>query len=312
MPVIAKIAAKVALVGLAALALQPNAAQANEKSTFQEALCAGPNCNCISNFICVLQLRINNPKQVHIKLLFSGYEFMQVRQGSQQWEVNNGDVIYVPRSSQGPTSIGIHMCKRGTFGTDCGEGWTPINLNEPTTRDLEGCEDYAAAAVQAAKDNVTFKCGYVGGRWADDYKAHYNACAFAPGSPPILAETEARTRDLATCKNKATTAKVDPPQAKDFNGSWIVTTDKGGAFRFLLTQQGNVVTGQMINDTDSKYSGTLSGNLKPDGEVGFNFDQPGISTSGKGSIWFHPDPNSLIGWVRTDSGTGAALEGKRQ
>jgi hypothetical protein len=295
-----KLALNVAVLGLIACLMLSAAARANPRSTFVDPLCGGPNCTCVFAFLCVVQLRINNPELVHIKILFSGFDSMQVRQGAKQWTVKkSGDVIYVPRSSQGPTSISLPSAG----------GWIPVNLTEPTTVELEECENYANKAVQAAKDNVNFKCGYSGGRWAADYKAHYNACAFAPGSPPILAETKARTDDLATCKNK-TTAKVE--SAKDFNGSWSVTTSQGGAFKFLLTQQGTVVTGQMINGGEPKYSGTLSGTLRPDGQVGFRFNQPGIDTAGSGAFYFHPDANNFIGWVRTDSGTGSTLEGKRQ
>jgi hypothetical protein len=301
MPATLKAAPKVAMLGLVACLIVTSGAQANPKSTFVDPLCGGPNCTCVYAFLCVVQQRINNPEVVHIKILSSGYDSMQVRQGSKQWTVKkSGDVIYVPRSSQGPTSISLPG----------GGGWMPVNLNEPTTVELKECETYANKAVEAAKDNVNFKCGYGGGRWAADYKAHYNACAFAPGSAPILAETKARTDDIATCKNK--TASKAEPQAKDFNGSWTVTTSQGGAFKFLLTQQGTVVTGQMINGGEPKYSGTLTGTLKPDGQVGFRFSQPGIDTAGSGSFYFHPDANNFIGWVRTDGGSGATLEGKRQ
>ena len=65
----------------------------------------------------------------------------------------------------------------------------------------------------AAKDNLKFNCGYGGGRWADDRKAHYNACAFAPASDAISNERVARTTNLQTCKDKASATAAAPRDA---------------------------------------------------------------------------------------------------
>ena len=206
-----KLTVKFVLPGLVALLLAPATAAANPPSKFQDPLCGGPNCVCFGPNFCVLQLRINNQKLVHFKPL-GDWEFINVLgRAMKQFEARPGETVYVNRSTNGPTSFGAQFCKSSLTGSTCSP-WTTVTLQEPTTVQLEECENYANQAVQAAKDNVSLNCGYGGGRWADDYKAHYNACAFAPGSPPILAETEARTRDLATCKNK--TAKVEAAEGE--------------------------------------------------------------------------------------------------
>ena len=60
-------------------------------------------------------------------------------------------------------------------------------------------------------------------------------------------------------------AKSEPPPplpAKNFTGNWAVEMFRGGAFTFILTQQGQAITGQMVS-SDPQQNGTLQGALQP-------------------------------------------------
>ena len=319
MPANRKLALKFAFLGLLAFLLLPAAAQANPVSKFPDPLCGGPNCICPggpgSNF-CILQLRINNPKHVHFKPL-GDWEFINVLgQGIKQFEARPGQTVYVNRSANGPTSFGVQFCKRTlTGGTNCSP-WTTVTLQEPTVADLEECENYAARAVQAAKDNVTFKCGYVGGRWANDYKAHYNACAFAPGSPPILAETKARTADLQTCKNKGSANSAQPAEpAKpapwtppplpvgSLIGVWDTKMSDGNNYTLNIMPSGDALNAS-IGAVNASLDGTLQFSFFQDNKrMNFVLTQPKIGAVSRGAIQV-TDDDHFTGSLTTD-GSGA-------
>jgi hypothetical protein len=290
-----------ALLGLVICPLLlPTGVAANVKSEFPNPLCSpnDPNCVCpggpTSNF-CILQLRINNPQYVHMKLL-GDWEYANVRQGEQQFEARPGEQIYVNRSKDGPTSFGIQFCQKTLTGSDC-SSWATETLQEPSVTQLEACQDYADKAIAAVSQNKKLGCGFTGPRWSDDSKAHYNACA---GNPALMSETAARDQQLQDCKNQKT-AEAKP---KDFNGSWSITTDKGAAFNLVMTQQGVVVTGQLIS-SNPQYSGTLTGTMEADGKVAFKFTQPGVPASGEGSFWLEGDTNNLDARFTLDNSNGA-------
>lgn len=49
----------------------------------------------------------------------------------------------------------------------------------PVTK-ADYCNNYALTAVQFSKSNTSWKCGYTGNRWSDDYNAHYEWCMKVP------------------------------------------------------------------------------------------------------------------------------------
>ena len=57
------------------------------------------------------------------------------------------------------------------------------------------CNAYAGAAVAQNQQNVGQQCGFNGGRWLDDFKAHFDWCA-APATTManLVAEDTARQR----------------------------------------------------------------------------------------------------------------------
>src|SRR5262249_7175576 len=63
------------------------------------------------------------------------------------------------------------------------------------------CKQYAADAVQAGHDNRVLNCGNTGGRWSEDFDAHFNFCGANIGnSQPVNSENGARNRGLHKCK----------------------------------------------------------------------------------------------------------------
>ena len=249
---------RAALLGLfVCLLLLPNPLRAS-------GLCQpSKDCTCPggpgSNF-CILQLRINNPKYVHMKLL-GDWEFANVRQGNWQFEARPGEQIYVNRSKDGLTSFGIQFCQKTLTGSDC-SSWATMTLQEPSQQQFAACEKYADNAVAAAKKNVSDNCGFPSeGRFSTDRKAHYDWCVnLADADRHFMDdETNARQQGLNDCKAKiaANAAEV----AKNFTGTWIVSMQPVGDFTFVLTQQGPAVNGQMVN-ADPTKNGTIQGSLE--------------------------------------------------
>jgi hypothetical protein len=70
----------------------------------------------------------------------------------------------------------------------------------------EYCHDYAAAAVIAAGQNLAYRCGYSGPRWATNFAAHYSWCLGAI-RPDTIRERIARHDMIIACHGK----KCRPP-----------------------------------------------------------------------------------------------------
>ena len=256
----------------------------------KDCICpGGPN----SNF-CILQLRINNPQYVHFKLL-GDWEFVNLRQGTNQSEVKPGVMTYVRRSPDGPTSFGVQFCQRTfTGGTNCST-WATMTLQEPTAAQLHDCETYADKAVAIYKQSKKVPCGFDGGRWTDDRKSHYNWCAnLADADRHFMNdETNARQQGLNDCKAKiaANAAEV----AKNFTGNWSVSMQPVGDFTFVLSQQGPAISGQMVN-ADPTRNGTLQGSLENDNQhVSFSYVQPQLNAGGQGRLWMELTKDKLGG-----------------
>jgi hypothetical protein len=62
----------------------------------------------------------------------------------------------------------------------------------------EYCRDYAAAAVIKAGENLAFRCGYSGTRWATSYAVHYAWCLGAI-RPDTIKERFARRHMIILC-----------------------------------------------------------------------------------------------------------------
>jgi hypothetical protein len=288
-----------ALAGLLVLLfgppLLPPDASANPKSEFPNPLCSpsDPNCVCpggpTSNF-CILQLRINNPKYVHMKLL-GDWELTNVRQGSWQFEARPGETIYINRSRDGLTSFGVQFCQTTTFGSDC-SAWATETLQEPSQNQLAFCQDYADQAAAAQKQNLKLNCGYTGPRWETKSKDNYNACAGSPTAALWPNETTGRANDLQACVTKINTP---PPPPKNFSGAFQVSMLPLGDFVFNMSQNGNAINGTMAN-ADPKNNGTLQGTVESDNShVTFTFVQPQINQSGHGRFWLELTLDHLAG-----------------
>ena len=59
------------------------------------------------------------------------------------------------------------------------------------------CSSYAATAVGQQKENLSRQCGFTGGRWSADYKAHFDWC-MGVGPNSTSPETAARVALLTT------------------------------------------------------------------------------------------------------------------
>ena len=241
-----------------------------------------------------MQLRINNPKYVHMKLL-GDWEFANVRQGNWQFEARPAEQIYVNRSKDGLTSFGIQFCQKTLTGSDC-SSWATMTLQEPSQQQFAACEKYADNAVAAAKKNISDNCGFPSeGRFSTDRKAHYDWCVnLADADRHFMDdETNARQQGLNDCKAKiaANAAEV----AKNFTGTWSVSMQPVGDFTFVLTQQGPAVNGQMVN-ADPTKNGTIQGSLEADNtHVSFSYVQPQINAGGQGRFWMEITKDKLDG-----------------
>ncbi len=60
------------------------------------------------------------------------------------------------------------------------------------------CRDYATLAVIKAGENLAYRCGYSGPRWATNYAAHYAWCRGAL-RPVLASERMARHRMIIAC-----------------------------------------------------------------------------------------------------------------
>jgi len=60
------------------------------------------------------------------------------------------------------------------------------------------CNQYAAAAIEAAGQNLAHHCGYGGPRWVADYQIHYGWCLGVP-IPVAANEWHARRVGIAEC-----------------------------------------------------------------------------------------------------------------
>ena len=258
-----------------------------------------PSKDCIcpggpgSNF-CILQLRINNPQYVHFKLL-GDWEFVNLRQGTNQSEVKPGVTTYVKRSPDGPTSFGVQFCKRTfTGGTNCST-WATMTLQEPTAGQLHACETYADKAVGIYKQSKKVPCGFHDGRWTDDRKSHYNWCANLSDADRhfMQSETDARQQGLNDCKAKVAAKNAPPPPPKNYGGTWAVDLS-GVPYTFVLTQQGPAINGQMVS-SDPQRNGTLQGSMEPDGRATFSYVQPQLNTGGHGRFWLEGTVDKLGG-----------------
>jgi len=65
------------------------------------------------------------------------------------------------------------------------------------------CNNYALDAVQMAKNNDGWKCGYSGGRWNLDYKNHFTWCMQVPKTR-TLSEAKARKNGMTQCMQPST------------------------------------------------------------------------------------------------------------
>ena len=263
----------------------------------------GPNCTCFypSKTMCVQQLRINNPKFVHLKVWVLGNSngsLWQIRQDrSQQKEGTDGQQTYVKRSPDDPvTHFSVQRCENTFVGSTSCDGWQQVYLLEPSVGQLEACNSYADKAAAAAKDNTKLKCGYEGERWTSDRKAHFNFCAANPASDNIKIETNARKNDLQACTAKVAAANAPlppPPPPKNYTGTWDVTLS-GAPFTLVLRQQGPAISGQLVN-ADPQLNGTLQGSVESDGRAKFSYVQPQLNTGGSGRLWLTETVDKLTG-----------------
>jgi hypothetical protein len=258
---------------------------------------ASPNCHCVEKPypLCVEQLRINNPKYVHLKI-YIWTEFWQLRQGSAQQEGKDSEQICVTRpKDSNTTTVSVQQCTGNWIrGAQC-HGWNVFNLPEPSQQQFAACEDYADEAVDAGKSAIANKCGFSGGRWSTNRKEHYNWCAnLADADRHFMdSETQARAQDLNGCIAKIKAQKVEV--AKNFTGTWTVSMQPVGDFTFVLTQQGPAVNGQMVN-ADPLKNGTIQGSLEGDNQhVSFSYVQPQINAGGQGRFWMEVTKDKLGG-----------------
>jgi hypothetical protein len=62
----------------------------------------------------------------------------------------------------------------------------------------EYCHDYAAGAVIKAGENLAYRCGYSGPRWATNFAVHYAWC-IAAIRPDAASERMARHDMIIAC-----------------------------------------------------------------------------------------------------------------
>ncbi len=272
------------------LLLLPNTLRAAPCQPSKDCICpGGPN----SNF-CILQLRLNNPKYVHMKLL-GDWELANVRQGNWQFEARPGEQIYVNRSNDGLTSFGIQFCQKTLLSSDC-SSWATMTLQESSQKQFAACEKYADKAVAAAKQNISNNCGFPSdGRFSKDHDWHRNWCVnLADADRHFMTdETNARQQGLNDCQAKiaANAAEV----AKNFTGNWSVSMQPVGDFTLVLRQQGPAISGQMVN-ADPTKNGTIQGSLESDNQhVSFSYVQPQINAGGQGRFWMELTKDKLGG-----------------
>ena len=70
----------------------------------------------------------------------------------------------------------------------------------PSGPDL--CDRYANEAVKTAAKADALGCGFVGPRWLQSYKAHYNFCKSKPHPAVLKAEHTARDQQYAVCEQQ--------------------------------------------------------------------------------------------------------------
>ena len=268
----------------------------------------GPNCTCFYPYqrMCVQQLRINNPKYVHLKVWVLGNingSIWQIRQeGFPQIEGKDGEQIYItrPRDSR-VTSFAVQRCVNTFVGATSCNGWQTANLKEPSVNDLEACNAYADKAVAFYKQAKKLNCGYEDGFWTGNRKAHYNWCAnLADGDRHQPDEhNNGRQQGLNDCQAKiasanAEAAKQKAEAVKNFTGTWAVDLS-GVPYTFVLKQQGPAITGQMVN-ADPQLNGTIQGSLEADNQhVAFSYVQPQLNTGGHGRFWMELTKDKLGG-----------------
>jgi hypothetical protein len=268
----------------------------------------GPNCTCFYPYqrMCLQQLRINNPKFVHLKVWVLGNingSIWQIRQeGSGQIEGKDGEQTYIkrPRDSR-VTSFSIQRCVNTFVGSTSCNGWQQANLKEPSVNDLEACETYADKAVAFYKQAKKLKCGYEDAFWTGDRKAHYNWCANLPDAERHFPDehNKGRQQGLNDCQAKIAGAKAEAAEkaaeiAKNFTGTWEVQLS-GVPYTFVLKQQGPAISGQLVN-ADPQLNGTIQGSLEADNQhVAFSYVQPQLNTGGHGRFWMELTKDQLGG-----------------
>ncbi len=72
----------------------------------------------------------------------------------------------------------------------------PVKLQDPQPNGA--CAAYANEAVKTAAKAEVLGCGFVGGRWLQDYKAHYDFCTTADPAL-VISEHTARESQFAVC-----------------------------------------------------------------------------------------------------------------
>lgn len=116
----------------------------------------------------------------------------------------------------------------------------------------------------------------------------------------------------------ATAAAATTPQPQDikgkdsdFAGVWeTIVPEVNAKFRLTLRLNGNNVTGEMINEQDPKYNGTLTGTIS-NAKLTYTYSEPAVNATG-GGFFIVSAGQTIAGFTHTDtSKTKYGWEGHR-
>lgn len=107
------------------------------------------------------------------------------------------------------------------------------------------CDQYADEARRQYQDNVTFSCGFAGGRWSSNMQEHAGWCMTA-NNQAVDAERNLRTTMLNQCK-----VKVGRCTAESDCAGYLCNTQSGQCFAACQTTMAHCAA-DYICDTDQK------------------------------------------------------------
>jgi hypothetical protein len=145
----------------------------------------------------------------------------------------------VPANAGGSVTYSVQQCTYDVVNGSTCDSWIPIPQALPaadTSFDPPGaqfCDWYASQAVLQADQGV--KCGFSGGRWHTNKKAHFDWCMGTKGQSPGWSEYYSREGQLKDCLKKE--VGNQPPKMNQSAGAPDVTVpqevdlyaDPGGA-----------------------------------------------------------------------------------